>query len=238
MKASSAKLPAESTAVAVHGDSIHIDGFIVEDSTLASLLRREPEDQWPAVVARALGWAHADSPPWAWGWISTKSITAWRGAFADLTDEAQNHVSRILDVGQARVSGRNSIPRSDRRSWPALSRSSSGGRGNSCTPWTHPRRQPHRPPRGVARRTRGTRRAARIQGDGDVRPGVGHVGARVAHRPGRRTVRGNARSLDEAEGAAVESERGTQKGFAYEDRVEEALRLAATRLPGAYVERT
>ncbi len=235
---SSAKLPAESTAVAVHGDSIHIDGLIVEDSTLASLLRREPEEQWPAVVARALGVGARGLASMGLGVDLDEVDLRMERSVRRLTDEAQNQVSRVLDT--ARKGFREELDPEIRSSVMARSL-------QEFQRWQGEFLHSMDPSQSDSHTGRLVASLGELVGPGGLleskvtelfdpasdTSGLGLLTALVDERFAEMRD-----LLMKAEGAAAEAERGTQKGFAYEDRVEEALRLAATRLPGAYVERT
>lgn len=223
--------------VEVTGSLVRLVGLTVEDPILADLLRRCPADEWPGVVERALA-------------VGARGLLSM-GVGVDLA-EVDDRVRRSVEVVTAEAEGRVRRLLEEARSAMAAEldpeqRSSMVARAMAeFQTWRDQFLRVVDPDVASSHTGRMMASLAALLGPGGaleerlaaaLDPTNGGSGfARLVEVVDRRLA--ELRDLlAEQRGRESEAERGTAKGFDFEDVVEERLRQAARHL-GAVVERT
>lgn len=225
-------------SIDLDGEVVHISALAIEDATLASLLRREPADAWESVLVRVLSVGARGVASMGLGVDLTEVDLRMDRSVRRLTDEAHRRADELLEA--ARKGFREELDPEVRSSIMARSleefqawqgtflASLDPSSSDSHTGRLVEALQQLVGPGGVFE----NRIAALFDLDAEG-SALSLLSSQVDQRFGE------LRDLMfKAEGASQEAAFGTRKGLSYEQEVEDALRTAAMRLPGSYVECT
>jgi hypothetical protein len=225
-------------AVTVDGTRTTILHLVVDDPGLARLLDTRPQEERPVLVARALE-------------VGARSLlTAGIGIDVDaidsrvrgITEEAERRVTQLIDQGRAAFAA--SFDPEQRSSLIARALADFAQWRDQVLSELDPDRA------GTATASFLDRLGAIVGPDGALERRIKDVldpdadGSALARLSATMETRlGEMRDLlladrARAEGRSDEARRGTAQGFAFEDRVEEWLRIEAGAIGGCIVERT
>ncbi len=225
------------SSVDLDHDRVEIAGLAFEDPAVAELLRAHPPEQWEAVVVRALATG-------ARGLLSmglTVDIAGIdervRATLEAVTSEAERCANGLMVAGQQAVTAQ--LDPNTRSSMMARALDDFAARRDELLTSLDPDRIDSHSARLIKGLTDvlgpGGLLETRFRQLLDPDDGASVLtGLRTAVDSGFRELRD---LLMESRGRALEADRGTSKGFDFEDQVEDILRTASRPL-GAIVERT